>query len=140
MTITDIRIFPVGEEKLKAFASIILDRCFVVTGIKIIEGGNGLFLSMPSKKRRDGTYKDIAHPLNAETRAMMETAILGKYRETLAASAPAEAETGATDSGAEPAEAEAAPSEPASESPAAPVETAAEPESQPLEAPPETTA
>ena len=85
MNITDIRIFPVGDAKLKAFVSIILDHCFLVSGIKVIEGNTGLFLSMPSKKRKDGTFKDIAHPLNQDTRTWMEKIIIAKYHEVLEA-------------------------------------------------------
>jgi len=80
MKITDIRIFPVDEPKLKAFVSIIFDQCFIVSDIKVIEGNKGLFLSMPSKKRRDGTFKDIAHPLNSETRKMMEDDVIAAYQ------------------------------------------------------------
>lgn len=83
MNITDVRVFPVGEEKLKAFASIIFDDCFVVSDIKIIQGDNGLFVSMPSKRRKNGTFRDIAHPLNSETRMRIEERILEKYREVL---------------------------------------------------------
>ena len=72
MEITEVRVFPVEDEKLKAFVSIILDNCFVISDIKIINGPKGLFISMPSKKRKDGTFRDIAHPLNSETRKMME--------------------------------------------------------------------
>ena len=81
MEITEVRVFPVDDEKLKAFVSIILDSCFVISDIKIINGPNGLFVSMPSKKRKDGTFRDIAHPLNSETRRKMEETILSRYRE-----------------------------------------------------------
>jgi len=84
MEITQIRVFPVQEDKLKAFVSIILDDCFVVSDIKIIEGGSGLFVSMPSKKRKNGTFRDIAHPLNNETRRHFEEQIISKYREVVA--------------------------------------------------------
>lgn len=83
MNITEVRVFPVGEEKLKAFASIIFDDCFVVSDIKIIQGDQGLFVSMPSKRRKNGTFRDIAHPLNSETRKRIEEKILEKYREAL---------------------------------------------------------
>jgi stage V sporulation protein G len=83
MEITDVRVFPVDEEKLKAFVSIIIDDCFVVSDIKIISGTSGLFISMPSKKRKNGTFRDIAHPLNSETRRRIEERILERYRETL---------------------------------------------------------
>ena len=81
MEVTDVRVFPVQEDKLKAFVSIIFDDCFVVSDIKIIKGNNGLFISMPSKKRKNGTFRDIAHPLNNETRRRIEERILAKYDE-----------------------------------------------------------
>lgn len=83
MEITDVRVFPVDEEKLKAFVSIIIDDCFVVSDIRIISGASGLFISMPSKKRKNGTFRDIAHPLNSETRKRIEEKVLARYRETL---------------------------------------------------------
>ena len=72
MEITQVRVFPVDEDKLKAFASIIFDDCFVVSDIKVIDGNHGMFISMPSKKRRNGSFRDIAHPLNNETRKLIE--------------------------------------------------------------------
>jgi stage V sporulation protein G len=84
MEITQIRVFPVQEEKLKAFVSVIFDDCFVVSDIKIIQGNNGLFISMPSKKRKNGTFRDIAHPLNNETRRKFEEQIIDKYKEVIA--------------------------------------------------------
>lgn len=83
MEITEIKVFAVDEEKLKAFVSVIFDDCFVVSDIKIIEGVNGLFISMPSKKRRNGTFRDIAHPLNNDTRRAIEERIIAKYREVV---------------------------------------------------------
>ena len=83
MEITEIRVFPVHEDKLKAFISIILDECFVVSDIKIIQGNSGLFVSMPSKKRKNGTFRDIAHPLNNETRRRFEQQIITRYREVV---------------------------------------------------------
>ena len=83
MEITQIRVFPVDEEKLKAFVSIIFDDCFVVSDIKIIQGTSGLFVSMPSKKRKNGTFRDIAHPLNNETRRLIEERIIERYREVV---------------------------------------------------------
>lgn len=88
MKITDVRIFPVDDKKLRAFVSVIFDSCFLVSDIKIIDGAKGLFLSMPSKKRRDGTFKDVAHPLNVETRKLMEDAIFAKFREEEASGRP----------------------------------------------------
>ncbi len=80
MYITDIRVFPVDEDRLKAYVTITLDRCFVVRDLKVIQGPAGLFVAMPAKKRKDGTYKDIAHPLNADTRERFEREILEHYR------------------------------------------------------------
>ena len=81
MEVTEVKVFPVNEDKLKAFATITLDGCFVVRDLKIIHGSAGLFVAMPSKKRRDGTFKDTAHPLNNESRAMIEEKVLGVYYE-----------------------------------------------------------
>ena len=80
MEITDVRVFLVNEEKLKAFVSIVLDGCFVISDVKIINGPKGLFVSMPSKRRKDGTFRDVAHPLNSSTRNRMEEQILECYR------------------------------------------------------------
>ena len=79
MEITEVKIFPVNEDKLKAYVTIVLDHCFVVRDLKIINGSTGLFVAMPSKKRSDGSYKDIAHPLNKNTRMIMEKKILESY-------------------------------------------------------------
>ena len=81
MEITQVRVFPVEEEKLKAFVSVIFDDCFVVSDIKIIQGNSGLFISMPSKKGKNGTFRDIAHPLNSDTRGSIEESVITKYRE-----------------------------------------------------------
>ena len=84
MEITDVKVIPVDDEKLKAFVSIVFDQSFVVTDIKIINGPKGLFVSMPSKKRKDGTFKDIAHPLNNQTRQYLEDKVLAVYRQQVA--------------------------------------------------------
>ena len=84
MEITEVRIFPVSEDKLKAYVTITLDHCFVVRGLKVIHGTSGLFVAMPAKRRKDGSFKDIAHPLNAETRNWMERLILSEYDMELA--------------------------------------------------------
>ena len=84
MEITEVRVFPVGEDKLKAFVSIIIDDCFVVSDIKIINGNNGLFISMPSKKRKNGTFRDIAHPLNNQMRQYLEEKVLSVYKQQVA--------------------------------------------------------
>ena len=85
MEITDVKVIPVDDEKLKAFVSIVFDQCFVVTDIKIIHGPKGLFVSMPSKKRKDGTFKDIAHPLNNQMRQYLEEKMLAVYRQQVGA-------------------------------------------------------
>jgi stage V sporulation protein G len=90
MEITDVKVIPVDDEKLKAFVSIVFDQCFVVTDIKIIHGPKGLFVSMPSKKRKDGTFKDIAHPLNNQMRQYLEEKVLNVYRQQVGAGAGGE--------------------------------------------------
>jgi stage V sporulation protein G len=79
MEITEVRVFPVSEEKLKAYVTITFDDCFVVRDLKVIHGNNGLFVAMPSKKRKDGSFRDTAHPLNNETRERIETRVLSEY-------------------------------------------------------------
>ena len=79
MEITEVKVFPVNEERLKAYVTITIDNCFVVRDLKIINGNNGLFVAMPSKKRKDGQFKDIAHPLNNETRELIENRIFEQY-------------------------------------------------------------
>jgi len=79
MEVTEVKIFPVQEDRLKAYATIIFDHCFVVRDLKVISGNDGLFVAMPSKKRKDGTYRDTAHPLNNETRQMIESKVLEEY-------------------------------------------------------------
>ncbi len=79
MEITEVKVFPVNEDRLKAYVSITIDGCFVIRDLKIIEGNNGLFVAMPSKKRKDGQFKDIAHPLNQETRDKIERLVFDAY-------------------------------------------------------------
>ena len=83
MQITDVRVRKISKEgKLKAVASITLDDVFVVHDIKVIEGEKGLFIAMPSRKTSDGEYRDIAHPINSETRARLQELILDAYSKT----------------------------------------------------------
>ena len=85
MNITDVRIRKVNDEgKMKAVVSITFDDEFVVHDIKIIEGQNGLFIAMPSRKMGDGDYRDIAHPLVSETRNKIRDAIFDEYNKVLA--------------------------------------------------------
>lgn len=84
MQITDVRIRKVEKEsKMKAVVSITIENAFVVHDIKVIEGEKGLFIAMPSRKAGDGEHRDIAHPINAETREYIQNLILEKYKETL---------------------------------------------------------
>ena len=80
MTITDVRIRKIASDgKMKAIVSVTFDNEFVVHDIKVIEGQNGLFIAMPSRKTPDGEFKDIAHPINTETREQIQKAILDEY-------------------------------------------------------------
>ena len=84
MEITDIRVRKIDKDgKMRAMASITIDDAFVVHDIKIIEGNDGVFIAMPSRKTNDGEYKDIAHPLNTETRDMIKEAVLTAYFDAL---------------------------------------------------------
>lgn len=83
MKITEVKVYPVNEERLKAYVSITIDQCFVIRDLKIIQGPGGLFVAMPSKKRKDGQFRDIAHPLNQETRAEIEDAVFNAYETEL---------------------------------------------------------
>jgi stage V sporulation protein G len=83
MEITEVKVFPIQEEKLKAFVSIVFDQSFMVNDIKIIQGRDGLFISMPSRKKKNGEFKDVAHPLNNETRRMIEEKVLEEYDRVL---------------------------------------------------------
>lgn len=83
MNITEVRITLRKEEKLKAFASITFDDCFVVRGLKVINGSQGYFVSMPSRKRKDGSYQDIAHPINNDMRKEIEDKVLDAFEKEL---------------------------------------------------------
>ena len=83
MQITDVRVKKFKDsEVVKGIAAITFDDCFVVHDVKIIKGKEGLFIAMPSKKIPSGTFKDIAHPINQETRSMIQTAVLDQYEIT----------------------------------------------------------
>lgn len=84
MQITDVRIRKIATDgKMKAIVSITFDDQFVVHDIKVIEGQNGLFIAMPSRKTPDGEFKDIAHPINTDSRETIQTAILEAYDKAL---------------------------------------------------------
>lgn len=79
MEISDVQIYLMHEEKLKAYATVIIDNAFLIRDLKVIQGNNGLFIAMPAKKMKDGSYRDIAHPLNQETRVYFEKKVLEAY-------------------------------------------------------------
>ena len=85
MKITEVRVRPRldPEGRVKAFASITLDNQIVIHQLRVIEGDNGLFVAMPNQRQADGGYRDIAHPVNAETRAMLTDAVLTAYAESV---------------------------------------------------------
>ena len=82
MKITSVNVRKVEKEgsRMKGIASVLIDDCFAIHDIRIIEGDNGLFIAMPSRKTANGGYRDIAHPINPETRALFEEAILEAYK------------------------------------------------------------
>jgi stage V sporulation protein G len=88
MEITDVKVFPIDDDKLRAYVTITLDNCFVVRDLKVIQGTTGLFVAMPAKKRKDGTYKDVAHPLNQEMRERLERTVLGAFEKQARDSMP----------------------------------------------------
>lgn len=92
MEITGVRIFLRNDEKLKGFATVTFDDCFIIRDLKVINGNNGLFIAMPSRKRKDGTFRDVAHPLNNETRKKIEDRVLEEYQKEVAKGPPPEAE------------------------------------------------
>ncbi|MEP0828027.1 MAG: SpoVG family protein [Candidatus Zixiibacteriota bacterium] len=85
MEITEVRIILRDEEKLKGFANVTFDNAFVIRGMKIISGNKGYFVSMPSRRRPDGTHQDVAHPVNNETRRLIEEKVLAAYEAELKA-------------------------------------------------------
>jgi stage V sporulation protein G len=80
MDITDIRIRKVNADgKLKAYVTVTFDESFVVHNVKVIEGENGIFIAMPSRRTKNGEYKDVAHPINTEFRGLLQDRILEEY-------------------------------------------------------------
>lgn len=80
MEITDVRVRKVTKDgKMKAVVSVTFDNQFVVHDIKVIEGEKGLFIAMPSRKALDGEFRDIAHPINTETRDRIQKCVLEKF-------------------------------------------------------------
>lgn len=80
MEITEVKVYPVRDTgRLKGYATFVIDNCFIVRDVKIIEGEKGLFVSMPSRKKQDGSFRDIVHPLNAETRNLIEKMVVEQF-------------------------------------------------------------
>jgi len=95
LNITEVRITKIeGDEKLRAFAALILDDCFLVGDLRVVEGEDGYFVSMPSKRKRDGSFKDIAYPLQPETRELIEKQVLLAYEKATGATAISRIESG----------------------------------------------
>jgi len=80
MEITEVKVFPVENGgRLRAFATLVFDDCFIIRDLKVIQGDKTLFVSMPSRRRRDGSFRDIVHPLNSETRSLVEERVIKEY-------------------------------------------------------------
>ena len=79
MEITEVKIYPSNEGKLKAYATMVFDNCFIIRDLKVIKSDKGFFVSMPSRRKKDGSFKDIVHPLNSETRKTIEERIIQEY-------------------------------------------------------------
>jgi len=79
MEITDVRVFAVNDPRVRAYVSVVFDACFMVNDLRVVEGKQGLFVSMPNRRRRNGDFKDIAHPLNQETRRRIEQRVLEEF-------------------------------------------------------------
>ena len=79
MKITEVKVYPANEGKLKAYATMVIDDCFIIRDLKVIQSDLGMFVSMPSRRKKDGSFKDVAHPLNQETRQMIEARIIEEF-------------------------------------------------------------
>lgn len=84
MKITEVKVYPSQENgRLKAYATIVFENSFIIRDLKVIEGVKGLFVSMPSRRRKDGTFRDIVHPLNADMRKNIEECIVIEYNKII---------------------------------------------------------
>ena len=92
MKITEVKVYPANEGKLKAYATMVFDECFIVRDMKVIQSDKGLFVSMPSRRKKDGSFKDIVHPLNADTRKMIEDRIIEEYNKVAESGAVVDAD------------------------------------------------
>ncbi|MFW6306642.1 MAG: septation regulator SpoVG [Bacillota bacterium] len=85
MNITEVRIFLTSQTgPTKAFASVTFDDCFVIKDLRVVDGRKGLFISMPSRKDKNGEFRDICHPINTETRNLIHEAVIDKFTEEIA--------------------------------------------------------
>jgi stage V sporulation protein G len=91
MNITQVHVVPKEDERVKGYASIVLEECFLVNDIKIISGTHGCFISMPSRKRKNGKFRDIAHPITKEMREKIESSIFDAYEKTTGQKIPVRA-------------------------------------------------
>lgn len=83
MKITEVKIYPAKDNsRLKAYATLVFDNSFIVRDLKIIEGNKGLFVSMPSRRRKDGSFRDIVHPLNTDMRTSIEQAVIAEFEKS----------------------------------------------------------
>ena len=83
MEITEIKVYPAKEGKLRAYVTMVLDNCFIVRDLKVIQSDKGMFVSMPSRRKKDGSFKDIVHPLNSDTRQIIEERIIKEYEKLI---------------------------------------------------------
>ncbi|MBM3893807.1 septation protein SpoVG [Candidatus Dependentiae bacterium] len=83
MEITEVKVFPANEGRLKGYATMVFDNAFIVRDMKIIQSDEGYFVSMPSRRKKDGSFKDIVHPLNAETRQEIENKVIEEYKKVV---------------------------------------------------------
>lgn len=84
MVITEVKVYLAKDSgRLKAYATIVFDDCFIIRDLKVIEGDKGFFVSMPSRRRNDGSFRDIVHPLNSEMRKTIEEAIIKEYKKVV---------------------------------------------------------
>ena len=84
MEITEVKVYPAKETgRLKAYATIVFENSFIVRDLKIIEGNKGFFVSMPSRRRKDGTFRDIVHPLNSDMRKSIEELVIDEYKKVI---------------------------------------------------------
>jgi stage V sporulation protein G len=93
MEITEVKVYPVDEDKLKAYVTVTLEDCFVVRDLKIIQGNNRLFVAMPSRRMKDGSFRDVVHPSNSEMREKLEKVIFGEYNSAVTSGRPATTES-----------------------------------------------